>query len=200
MPYTDPIVFSAILASLILSIGYQWRRGLRWRPLAVTTFAMWFSFGVISTMVMHCLDVLWGLTHHVTSMTGKPFTYDWRTYSLLLFGALMIWFGVRCLRAALRIGRGEESARLEFLRLVAVVLAIVLPLIPVHPFFGLSRRCGARSACSWWDSVVVAGRRTRAPPIHRRLPRPRPVPMLCRSVRRVSNRIATVPFGPSLPE
>jgi hypothetical protein len=136
MPFSDPIVLALLLGSLFLSLGYQWRRGLRWRTLAVTVFAMWFSFGVISTMVMHCLDVLWGLSHHVISMTGKPFAYDWRTYSLLLFGALMIWLGVRCLRAALRMGRGEESARPEFLRLVAVVLAIVLPLIPVHPFFG----------------------------------------------------------------
>jgi hypothetical protein len=136
MPYTDPIVLGLILASLIFSLGYQWRRGLRWKPLAVTVFAMWFSFGVISTMILHCLDVLYGLSHHRTSMTGKPFAYDWRTYSLLLFGALMIWFGARCLIAALRMGRGDDSARLEFLRLVAVILVIVLPIIPVSPFFG----------------------------------------------------------------
>jgi hypothetical protein len=136
MPYTDPIVLALLLASVLVSLVFQWRRGLRGRPLAVTAFAMVFSLGVISSMVLHDVDVLYGLTHHLTSMTGQPFAYDWRTYSLLLFGALMIWFGVRCLLAALRMGRGEESARAEFLRLVTVMLVIVLPIIPVHPFFG----------------------------------------------------------------
>jgi hypothetical protein len=136
MPYTDPIVLGLVVLSLVGSLVYQWQRGLRFRRLAVTVFAMLFSLTVIHSMVLHCLDVLWGLTHHLPSMTGKPFAYDWRTYSLLLFGLLMIWFGARCLRAALAMGRGDERARVEFLQLVAVMLAIVLPIIPIHPFFG----------------------------------------------------------------
>jgi hypothetical protein len=136
MPYTDPIVLGLILVSLVASLVYQWQRGLRWRLLAVTVFAMFFSFTVIAAMTMHCADVLWGLTHHLPSMSGKPFAYDWRTYSLLLFGALMIWLGARCLEAALRMGRGDERGRSDFLRRVALALVIVLPIIPVHPFFG----------------------------------------------------------------
>jgi hypothetical protein len=160
MPYTDPIVFSLILASLFVGLAYQWRRGLRGRTLAVTVFAMWYSAGVIATMVLHDLDVLYGLSHHLKSETGTPFAYDWRTYSLLLFGALMIWFGVRCLLAALRMGRGDTTARSEFLRLVAGVLVIVLPLIPVHPFFG--------PIASVWSAlgllvVGLGGRGLRAP-------------------------------------
>jgi hypothetical protein len=136
MPYTDPIVLGLVLLSLLASIVFQWRRGLRGRLLGVTVFAMFFSLAVIASMVMHDLDVLWGLTHRLPSMTGKPFAYDWRTYSLLLFGALMVWLGARCLRAALRMGRGDVVGRTEFLRLTAVMLAIVLPIIPIHPFFG----------------------------------------------------------------
>lgn len=136
MPNSDPIVLGLILVSLVASLVLQWRRGLRWRRLAVTVYAMFFSLTVMSTMSMHCADVLYGLTHHLQSMTGKTFAYDWRTYSLLLFGALLIWFGARCLEAALRMGRGEERGRIDFLRHVAVILAIVLPLIPVNPFFG----------------------------------------------------------------
>jgi hypothetical protein len=136
MPYTDQIVLALMLLSLGASLAYQWRHGLRWRRLAVAVFAMFFSLTVMSSMTLHCLDVLWGLTHHLPSMTGKPFAYDWRTYSLLLFGALMIWFGARLLVAALRMGRGDPRGRTDFLRLDAVVLVIVLPIIPVHPFFG----------------------------------------------------------------
>jgi hypothetical protein len=136
MPHVDQVVLALLLVSLVGSLVYQVRRGVRGRRLAVTVFAMFFSLTVINTLVMHCVDIFYGLTHHLTSMTGKPFAYDWRTYSLLLFGALLIWFGARCFQAALRMGRGEERGRIEFLRLVVVMLAIVLPLVPVNPFFG----------------------------------------------------------------
>jgi hypothetical protein len=136
MPNSDPIVLALLLLSLIGSLVYQARRGLRWRRLVVTVFAMFFSLTVISTMIMHCADVLYGLTHHLTSMTGQPFTFDWRTYSLLLFGALMLWLGTRCLAAALRMGNGDPRGRTDFLRLVVVMLVIVLPLLAVSPFFG----------------------------------------------------------------
>jgi hypothetical protein len=137
MPYTDPIVFGLLLLSLLGSLVYQWRRGLRAGRLAVVTFAMFYGLAVISALGMHCLDVLYGLTHGLTSfMTGKPFAWDWHTYSLLLFGVLMVWLGVQCLRRALRMGRGDAGARVEFLRLTGVMLLIVLPIIPIHPFFG----------------------------------------------------------------
>jgi hypothetical protein len=87
---------------------------------------------------MHCLDVLYGYSHRNTSFsTGKPFAWDWHTYSLLLFGVLMIWFGAQCLRRALRLGRGDASARTEFLRFSGVILLVVLPIIPIQAFFGV---------------------------------------------------------------
>jgi hypothetical protein len=137
MPYTDPIVLGLLLISLLASLAYQWRRGLRGGRLAVVTFAMFYGLAVIVALGMHCLDVLYGWSHRLTSFgTGKPFAWDWHTYSLLLFGLLMVWLGVRCLRAALRMGRGDASARAEFLRLAALLLAIVLPIIPIQAFFG----------------------------------------------------------------
>jgi hypothetical protein len=136
MPYVDNLVIALVLVALLGSLVYQWRRGLRWRPLAVTVFAMFFSLTVIISMAMHDVDVLWGLAHGSQSMTDRPFVYDWRTYSLLLFGALMVWLGARSLRAALRMGRGDAGGRTEFLWLAAVMLAIVLPIIPINPFFG----------------------------------------------------------------
>ena len=138
MPYTDPIVLGLLLLSLVGSLVYQWRRGLRGGRLAVVTYAMFYGLAVISALSMHCLDVLYGLTHGLKSFgTGKAFAWDWRTYSLLLFGMLMIWLGVRYLRGALRMGRGDASARGELLRLTGVLLLIVLPLIPIQAFFAV---------------------------------------------------------------
>jgi Na+-driven multidrug efflux pump len=140
MPYTDPIVLGLLVVSLVSSVILQWRRGLRAGRLAVASVAMFYGLAVISALGMHCLDVLYGFTHHLTSFgTGKPFAWDWHTYSLLLFGASMIWFGVQCVRRALRMGAGADagSARIEFLRLAGVMLLIVLPIIPIQPLFGV---------------------------------------------------------------
>jgi len=139
MPFTDPIVFGLLLLSLVGSLGYQWHRGLRGGRLAAVSFAMFYGLAVISALGMHCLDVLYGLSHHLTSFgTGKTFAWDWHTYSLLLFGVLMIWLGARCLRYALWMGRGDVGARTAFLRLAGVMLLIVLPLIPIQAFFAVA--------------------------------------------------------------
>ncbi|HEX7978424.1 MAG TPA: hypothetical protein VF461_07470 [Gemmatimonadaceae bacterium] len=138
MPYTDPIVLGLLLVSLIGSLVYQWRRGLRGGRLAVVTVAMFYGFAAIIALGMHCLDVLYGYSHRNTSfITGKPFAWDWHTYSLLLFGVVMVLSGVQCLRLALRLGRGDAGARMEFLRLSSVILLVVVPLIPIQAMFGV---------------------------------------------------------------
>ena len=139
MPYTDPIVFALLLISLLGSLVYQWRRGLRGGRLAVVTFAMFYGLSVIAALGMHCVDVLYGLTHRLTSFsTGRAFGWDWHTYSLLLFGVLMVWLGARCVRYALWMGRGDAGARTQFLRLAGVMLAVVLPIIWIQPLFGMA--------------------------------------------------------------
>ena len=138
MPYTDPIVLGLLALSLLGSLVFQWRHGLRGGRLAVVAFAMFYGLAVIAALGMHCLDVLYGLTHRLKSFgTGKTFAWDWHTYSLLLFGVLMIWLGAQGVRRALRMGRGDTGARGEFLQLAGVMLLIVLPLIPIQPFFAV---------------------------------------------------------------
>jgi hypothetical protein len=140
MPYTDPIVFALLVVSLIGSLVFLWRRGVRGGRLATVGFAMFYGLSVISALGVHSLDVLYGLTHHLTSFgTGRPFAWDWHTYSLLLFGALMIWLGAQCVRRSLRmISTGDAgAARTEFLWLAGVMLLLVLPIIPIQPLFGV---------------------------------------------------------------
>jgi len=136
MPYVDQIVLASLVASLIASLVWQWRRGLRGRRYLAGVFGLFYGLTLVVMLGLHCVDVTWGVTHHITSMTGKPMTYDWRTYSLLLFGAVLIVQGVGCVRAAARMGPADPAARVEVLRRAALVLAIVLPIIPIHAFFG----------------------------------------------------------------
>ena len=137
MPYTDPIVFGLLLLSLSGSLAYQWRRGLRGGRLAVVAFAMFYGLSVIVALGMHSVDVVYGLTHRLTSFsTGRTFGWDWHTYSLLLFGVVMVWLGARCVRYALWMGRGDAGARTEFLRLAGVMLVVVLPIVWIQPLFG----------------------------------------------------------------
>ena len=49
---------------------------------------------------------------------------------------LLIVQGVRVLRAAPGLGRGEPAARAAIVRTALLVLAIAAPTIPVHAFFG----------------------------------------------------------------
>jgi hypothetical protein len=139
MPNTDPIVLGLLLVSLIGSLVYQWRRGLRGGRLAVVTVAMFYGFATIIALGMHCIDVLYGYSHRNTSFsTGKPFAWDWHTYSLLLFGVAMVGLGAQCVRLALRLGRGDASARMEFLKFSGVILLVVLPIIPIQALFGVA--------------------------------------------------------------
>ena len=138
MPYTDPIVLGLLVVSLLGSFVFQWRRGLRGGRLAVVAFAMFYGLSVITALGMHCLDVLYGLTHRLKSFsTGRTFAWDWHTYSLLLFGVVMVWLGARCVHHALRMGRGDAGARTQFLRLAGVMLLVVLPIVPIQPLFGV---------------------------------------------------------------
>jgi len=139
MPYTDPIVLGLLIVSLIGSLLYQWRHGLRGARLAVVAFAMFYSLSVIVTLGMHDVDVIYALAHRLKSFsTGRAFGWDWHTYSLLLFGVVMVWLGARCLRYALLMGRGDASARTTFLRLAGVILVVMLPIVPIQPMFGMA--------------------------------------------------------------
>jgi hypothetical protein len=122
-------------------------------------FASFYGLGLVVMLAAHCADIVYNTVLGHRAMDGSTFSYGWRTYSLLLFGALLIRQGALCLLAALRLGRGEASARADVLRAAGVVLAIVLPTLPIHAFFG--------TLLSGWSAltllVVAVAARERVP-------------------------------------
>lgn len=137
MPHIDQIVLGLMLAGLVASIVDHWRGGQRGWRLATVTFISFFGIGLVTMMAGHCADIIYNVVLANRSVIdGSPFTYNWRTYSLLLFGVLLIGCGVRCLGAVRRFARHDDAARQDVLRNAGVVLAITLPTIPIHAFFG----------------------------------------------------------------
>ena len=147
----------ALLLGLAACVGSQWRRGLRGRRLAVVVFAAFYGYALVAMLAAHCADVAYSTVVHHRSPDGSVFAYNWRTYSLLLFGVLLIRQGAHCLRAALRLGGGEQGARADVLRAAGVVQVIVLPTVPLHGVFG--------TAVAVWSALtlLVVAAATRAP-------------------------------------
>jgi hypothetical protein len=68
---------------------------------------------------------------HVT-FSGIP--YDFRIYSLILFGVLAMWSGVISTRAGIRAAHGDPSAWTPGMRASAAMICLVLPLVPLQNF------------------------------------------------------------------
>ena len=144
----DQVVQVFLLLGLIVVGIDHWRRGQRGWRLAALVFVSFYGVGLVATMAAHCADIIHNLVLRNRSLVdGSPFTYNWRTYSLLLFGVLLIDRGIRVLRATRRFAAGDRAARADILRSSALVLAITLPLIRVHAFFGV--------LISVWSSLAL---------------------------------------------
>src|SRR5688500_18611196 len=135
MPFTDFLVLLVVIIATSAATMLLWRQGIRGRSLFA---AVWLSFyGLVLTgaMLAHSAEVI---SRAVARAAGSDFAsiYNFRLYSLLLLPALLIWAGVRCLRAAPGLGRGSVDARRAAVRASVVALVIVVPLIPIQTVFG----------------------------------------------------------------
>jgi hypothetical protein len=136
MPLSDRLVLLALAVGLAACTRYHWRRGVRGRRLLAVLVTSFYGLALVSMMSAHSAEIAYNTAAGSRAFDGSQFTYNWRTYSLLLFGALLVWQGAVCLATAARLGRGEPAARATILRAAAVVLAVVLPTVPIHAIFG----------------------------------------------------------------
>jgi len=133
----DQVVQIALVVGLIVVAVDHWRRGQRGWRLAALVFVSFYGVGLVATMAAHCADIIHNLAVRNRSMDGSLFSYNWRTYSLLLFGVVLVDRGIRILVAARQFAAGGPTARNDILRSGAVVLAITLPIIPIQAVFGV---------------------------------------------------------------
>jgi hypothetical protein len=64
------------------------------------------------------------------AIAGVP--YDFRIYSLLLFGVVILAGGLTAIRASAGIVRGDSDARRRASRAMLMVLAVVIPVMPMQ--------------------------------------------------------------------
>jgi hypothetical protein len=132
---SDPVVGSGILLAFAVSSVQVWRRGVRGRRFAATLLLLFTGIALSLTMTAHTVEVLFRLAGGKV-YNDPPLAYDFRAYSLLLFGVVLFLQGVGSIRAGAAVSRGDSAARRDALRTVLTVLALVVPIIPIHPFFG----------------------------------------------------------------
>ena len=136
MPSSDVVVLLAIALTTTVWVVRLWRRGVRGLRFAISAWLGFLGLVLIVALAAHCLDILSRL-YAGASADGPVFTYNFRIYSLLLLGVMLIGAGINLLRAALGLSRGMASGRRSALRTLGLVVAIVLPLIPFQAFFAV---------------------------------------------------------------
>ena len=138
MAGTDLTVLALIFAGTILATALLWRRRIRGRLLFDSIWLSFYGLVLILMMGAHSAEIVYRIVAaRAAAANSAGSWYDFRVYSLLLLGALLIWAGVESLRAAQSLSRGSAQARRAALRVAVVVVAIVAPLIPFQKVFGI---------------------------------------------------------------
>jgi hypothetical protein len=135
-PWSDLLVLLGITVSTGYWVRLLLRRGLRGRGLALSSAVAFLGLVLIVTMTAHCLDVLSRLAIG-TGYDGRAFVYNFRVYSLLLLGVVLIACGLRLLRISLAIGAQTRPIWGPAVGALATVLILVAPLIPIQGFFAI---------------------------------------------------------------
>jgi len=135
---TDILVLLAVIlgtagASILLR-----RQSIRGSRLFAAVWLSFYGLMLVASMLAHNIEILYRATAGRAASSNNAPVYNFRLYSLLLLGALLIWAGVVCLRAAPRVGRGTPDARRTAIATSVVVALIVAPLIPLQMLFGIA--------------------------------------------------------------
>jgi hypothetical protein len=94
MPYIDQVVLGLLLTGLVGSGVDHRRRSQRGWRLAALTVVSFYGVGLVVLLAAHSADIIYNtVLANRSPIDGSRFTYNWRTYSLLLFGALLAFFG-----------------------------------------------------------------------------------------------------------
>jgi hypothetical protein len=130
-----------VLVGVLLGTGllFSWHRSVhaRGRALVAATWLGFFGLFLVLSMLAHTVEIAWHLLRGDVQISGEPWTYDFRTYGLLLLGAVLMGIGAGVLGAGADLSRGRGNGRRTATVLTIAALAVVLPLIPIQAFFGV---------------------------------------------------------------
>ena len=132
--YADLYALVLMLALVSYFLVRAWRGGVRGRRLAVGTWAYLFGTFITVMLSFHVAENLWRITPGTLISHGDKPGYDFRFYSLILFGVVMLVQGVSILKASKAIAFGDDATRSTLIRRTLVVLALCVPIIPFQIF------------------------------------------------------------------
>jgi len=136
-------VFPDLAALILLFLGTAisavllWRKNIRGWNLFLMTWLVFYGLALSAMMLGHCFEILSQAVATGMAQKGTSWTYDFRFYSLLLLGVLLIWRGIWYLLAVTKLSRGDMAGWRIALNNTFVVLAIVVPLIPIQTLFAV---------------------------------------------------------------
>ncbi len=132
----DVVVLLAIAAGTIVRSGQLRARGARGTRWLLATWVAFFGFTLTAMMAAHSLEIAYHVVRGDTRITGERWAYDFHFYGLQLLGAVLVWQGSRCLRAARLVSAGDVAGLQVVRRAAIITLAVAVPLIPIQAFFG----------------------------------------------------------------
>ena len=135
MPYIDPFVLAFILLGTIVFTTHLWRRGARRLRFFVGAWLAFYGIVLTCMMVAHSIDILYKAYMGGVGRDGMPWVYNFKMYGLHLLGGVLVWQGVKCLRAVQSISAGGHLYNQEALQATIVTLIVVIPLFPLQTFF-----------------------------------------------------------------
>ncbi len=131
--YADFYSIVLLLVLVTVFVVRAVRGGVRGRRIA-GAWAYFFGMFITVALAFHVAENIWRI------IPGTPVTdavkpeYNFRFYALVLFGAVMLVQGAAIVKAARVLTFGEETARSSLVRHTLIVLALVVPLIPIQIF------------------------------------------------------------------
>lgn len=139
-----PMTCAAAAAALFaIWTAFRLRAGLR--RSAGSSLLLFAALTVAGSMMLHSGEILYNAVNGIElgmykRSPGAPqanifgFRYDFRFYSLQLFGGVLIFWSARIALAAVRIARGSNTAHSAAWRNIAYVSLLVAPIVPMHIF------------------------------------------------------------------
>jgi hypothetical protein len=134
--YADLYAMSLLFILETAFIVRAVRGGVRGRRIA-GAWAYFLGTFITVALAFHVAENIWRI------IPGTPVTdavkpeYNFRFYALVLFGVMMIVQGAEIMKAARTLAFGGETARAALVRRTLIVLALVVPLIPIQVFASL---------------------------------------------------------------
>lgn len=132
--YADNVALGVLIISMMIFLVRARRGGARGRKFAVGAWAYFFGAFITISLSFHIAENLWRIIPQTPISHGTKPVYDFRFYSLILFGAVMLAQGLAITKAAKRFALGETEERKKIIRRTLITLALCAPLIPIQIF------------------------------------------------------------------